>query len=323
MSAAKKNIILLNDGRAGNFNQLKALTNQLNGNFNIIEKKITFSPAIILPNFINLLFRTGLNYRNLIAKLDNIDFIFSAGRRSALAAILLQKKFPKSKIIQLMKPQLKHQYFAFIATPKHDKYKFADYEMLLAPNSINKKNLSNAQAKWPQLTSKTKILAVIIGGDTKNNKITEHTALKLCTEIIALQKKFKLKLLLVTSRRTNDQLTQIIKNKLTKQVKFFFWHELKQENNPYLAILAAADNFLVTADSVSMISDCLATGKPTIIFNSGFGETKHHKLVKLLAQKKYIITSNNALKNHKLDYVYQPLLEAEELKKAIAKKLNF
>ena len=323
MSAAKKNIILLNDGRAGNFNQLKALTNQLDGNLNIIEKKITFSPASILPNFINLLFRTGLNYHNLIAKLDNIDFIFSAGRRSALAAILLQKKFPKSKIIQLMRPQLKHQYFAFIATPKHDQYKFSDHEMLLAPNSINKKNLANALAKWPKLTSKTKTLAIIIGGDTKNNKISKHIALKLCSEILALQKKFKLKLLLVTSRRTNDQLTQIIKNKLTKQIELFFWQELKQENNPYLAILAAANYFLVTADSVSMISDCLATGKPTIIFNSGFGEAKHHKLVKLLEKKEYIITSNKALKNNKINYFYQPISEAEELKKAITKKLSF
>ncbi len=64
MSVVKETILLLNDGRIGNFNQVKALTQNLEQKYNIIEKKITFSFFIFLPNFINLFFNTGVNHKN-------------------------------------------------------------------------------------------------------------------------------------------------------------------------------------------------------------------------------------------------------------------
>jgi mitochondrial fission protein ELM1 len=44
--------------------------------------------------------------------------------------------------------------------------------------------------------------------------------------------------------------------------------------NPYFAFLALADAFLVTADSVSMISEAAATGKPVHILDLDGGNAK-------------------------------------------------
>jgi hypothetical protein len=44
--------------------------------------------------------------------------------------------------------------------------------------------------------------------------------------------------------------------------------------NPYFTYLALADAFLVTADSVSMISEAAATGKPVHIFDLDGGNAK-------------------------------------------------
>ena len=44
--------------------------------------------------------------------------------------------------------------------------------------------------------------------------------------------------------------------------------------NPYFAFLALADAFLVTADSVSMISEAAATGKPVHILCLDGGNAK-------------------------------------------------
>lgn len=44
--------------------------------------------------------------------------------------------------------------------------------------------------------------------------------------------------------------------------------------NPYFAYLALADAFLVTADSVSMISEAAATGKPIHILDLDGGNAK-------------------------------------------------
>jgi hypothetical protein len=45
-------------------------------------------------------------------------------------------------------------------------------------------------------------------------------------------------------------------------------------DNPYYAYLAIADALLVTADSVSMVSEAAATGKPVHILNLDGGDAK-------------------------------------------------
>src|SRR5207245_2839417 len=45
-------------------------------------------------------------------------------------------------------------------------------------------------------------------------------------------------------------------------------------DNPYYAYLAAADALLVTADSVSMVSEAAATGKPVHILELAGGDAK-------------------------------------------------
>ena len=41
----------------------------------------------------------------------------------------------------------------------------------------------------------------------------------------------------------------------------------RDADNPYFAILALADEIIVTADSISMIAEACATGKPTYLFD--------------------------------------------------------
>lgn len=322
MLAAKKNIILLNDGRIGNFNQIKALALTLPKHYQISELNINFSPLIILPNFINLIFKTGVNYPQLLKQLKNVDLIFSAGRRSALAAVLIKNKFPNSKIIQLMRPELNHKYFSFIATPKHDNYQFSDHEMLLAPNLISTQNLKLAAKKWPHLQSPKTKLAVIIGGDTKNNKITEKTSRDFCLTLQEIQKKYNFELMVITSRRTPKILEKTIKEALNHKTQFFLWHKIDKNNNPYLAILNIADYFLVTIDSVSMLSDCLSTHKATIIYQTGFGAKKHQQIAKNLIKNNYTLTIEDFLASKNLSFNTKKLSEIEKLKIAVESKIK-
>jgi hypothetical protein len=44
----------------------------------------------------------------------------------------------------------------------------------------------------------------------------------------------------------------------------FVWD--RESDNPYLGVLASADRLVVTSDSVSMISEALATGHPVEVF---------------------------------------------------------
>ena len=45
------------------------------------------------------------------------------------------------------------------------------------------------------------------------------------------------------------------------------------ENNPYLGLLAVADAFIVTGESMSMLAEATATGRPVFVFDVGDGDT--------------------------------------------------
>jgi len=45
------------------------------------------------------------------------------------------------------------------------------------------------------------------------------------------------------------------------------------ENNPYLGLLALADAFIVTGESMSMLAEATATGRPVYVFDVGDGPT--------------------------------------------------
>ena len=61
------------------------------------------------------------------------------------------------------------------------------------------------------------------------------------------------------SRRTPDWAQAMLADGLPK-ASAFLWDGA--EPNPYRALLAAADAFIVTADSVNMVSEAAATGRP-------------------------------------------------------------
>ena len=50
---------------------------------------------------------------------------------------------------------------------------------------------------------------------------------------------------------------------------FFYQWRPDDPNNPYLGILACADRLIVTGDSIAMLSEACATGKPVQMFDLG------------------------------------------------------
>jgi uncharacterized protein len=66
------------------------------------------------------------------------------------------------------------------------------------------------------------------------------------------------------SPRSEKNAHQIIARQVTVPHCVYPW--TPDGDNPYQAALALADKFVVTSDSVSMISEALSTGKPVSLF---------------------------------------------------------
>ena len=66
-------------------------------------------------------------------------------------------------------------------------------------------------------------------------------------------------------------------DEIIKNLDFFQNMELIKDENPYLAIVGYADFFVITGDSVSMISECCSVGKSVYIFDEKNISTKKHR----------------------------------------------
>jgi mitochondrial fission protein ELM1 len=78
-------------------------------------------------------------------------------------------------------------------------------------------------------------------------------------------------LMVSTSRRSGPELTAAIKERL-RDVPAVLWEG--QGENPYFAYLGLADYIVVTCDSVSMVTEACATGKPVYVIELEGGSRK-------------------------------------------------
>jgi hypothetical protein len=78
-------------------------------------------------------------------------------------------------------------------------------------------------------------------------------------------------LMVSTSRRTSPAAAAILRRHLADSGALV-WDG--SGTNPYLGMLAWADAFIVTADSVNMTCEAAATGRPVHIFSLGKGRRK-------------------------------------------------
>jgi hypothetical protein len=78
-------------------------------------------------------------------------------------------------------------------------------------------------------------------------------------------------LIITASRRTSEAQRDAFLSGLGTRAH---WHWDGTGENPYMGMLAWADTILVTADSVSMLSDAASTGKPVYMIPMDGGSAK-------------------------------------------------
>lgn len=281
----KDEIWILSDGRPGTVSQSIALAEEIGFEYKIITLEYSFLAK--LPNcaLSNSLLRLNKISRQ---KFNNLDYlpslVISAGRKCAPIALFLKKKSEnKTKIIQIMKPDLNFNKFDFLILPKHDEVNEQQFPNLITTigslSNVNEKHIELEREKFTNWFSEIKKpkIAVLLGGSSNKTKFEKDSAIKLAKISSKLAEEMNAILLVLNSRRTSEELTKAFRSNLECDFKFYDWRELKDEN-PYMAILGYADFFIITGDSISMISECCSTGKPVYIFDEKEISAAKHRL---------------------------------------------
>jgi mitochondrial fission protein ELM1 len=140
----------------------------------------------------------------------------------------------------------------------------------LTLHQVTPQRLHEGASQWaPQwLDLPRPFTAVIVGGDSGPFTLGPKAASRLGREASGIARESGGSLLVSTSSRTSKEASLALQNALDAPHYFYPWCP-DPDANPYWGVLGAADNFIVTADSIAMLSEACATGKPVSMFDIG------------------------------------------------------
>ncbi|QQV74633.1 hypothetical protein H6P87_00169 [Rickettsia tillamookensis] len=343
--SSSTSIYVLADDRTGNTHQAIALAEKLTKEYTII--KLQYNCLAKLPNFLLKYYPIHIKselLQDIIAKpLPNI--IITAGRRTAVLAFYLKKKFKNVTLIQIMQPSLPYNSFDAVILPYHDCRRLSSRGLstgsrlfidLLdtvdkprddtknkniipingAINNVTEKfaaaNLE-LQNHYPNLKQ---FIAVIIGGNNKKFNFNENEANLFSSLLNKIYTNQQIPFFISFSRRTPQAVKSIIKNNMPSSTIIYDPNE-DAGYNPYIAMLANAKYIISTVDSISMCSEAASSGKPLYIFcPPNFNSSKHKIFIKQLVEQKIARTFDESVTMLE-EYSYTPLNEAERVAKII------
>lgn len=318
----KPKILVLIDSRTGGANQALELAQQLGELYDV--EQVQYNLFAKLPNYLLSFFPIHVK-RSILKRLRHKkipEIIISSGRRTAALAIYLKKISKNVKIIQIMRPYLDYKEFEFIILPQHDSFPKETDNVIRVVGALSHaksnylKTGSDFNNYYPDMT---RFIAVIIGGSTKNQKMTLEDIKPMADALFTISENHALPLFISFSRRTPRNVKDYFYKKFTWPHNIYDTESNRP--NPYPAILYNADYIVCTMDSISMCSEAASTGKPLYIFNPPNFKLKKHKIfVQYLVdfgKAKFFDIKANYLKKYK----YSPLDEMGKVVNIIKKRL--
>ncbi|XWS52825.1 hypothetical protein CRYUN_Cryun11dG0105400 [Craigia yunnanensis] len=194
-------------------------------------------------------------------------------------------------VIQIQHPRSQLNRFDLVITPRHDFYPLTPQAQKQVPrflhswitpreppdrhvvltlgalHQIDSAALRSAAAAWhDEFAPLPKPLLVVnIGWPTSHCRYAADLAKHLTASLLSILASCGT-VRISFSSRTPEKVSKVIVKELADNPKIYIWDG--QEPNPHMGHLAWADAFVITADSVSLISEACSTGKPVYVIGA-------------------------------------------------------
>ena len=194
------------------------------------------------------------------------DVWIGCGRAAIPSSIAVRRwSHGATFVVQVQDPLRPPRLFDMVTPPTHDRLSGPNvFSILGAPNRVTPARLAAEQQRFaPRLADLPRpFTAVLVGGRSRAFDLPRSHALALADAVEAVLQSEGGSVLLTFSRRTPMEAQALIRARLIDRPGWL-WDGTGE--NPYFAFLAAADRFLVTADSINMVAEAASTGRPVHI----------------------------------------------------------
>ena len=202
------------------------------------------------------------------------DLVIGCGRNTATPALAIRRASGGGILTaQIQNPGVGFGEFDLLVVPEHDRLHGPRVIVTRgAVHRVTRARLAAERGRFPALAALPRpILSVLIGGANKAYRLTLRRLGEIADAVAAVLHSQGGSALVTTSRRTGAAGIGLLRDRLGN-LPVAIWDGSGE--NPYFAYLALADAFMVTADSVSMISEAAATGNPVHILDLDGGNAK-------------------------------------------------
>ncbi|XP_022935405.1 mitochondrial fission protein ELM1-like isoform X1 [Cucurbita moschata] len=240
---------------------------------------------------------------------DGPLLVIASGRDTISVASSIKRFAPENVfVVQIQHPRSRLDRFDLVIAPRHDYYSLTPQAQQQIPWLLRRwitpceppgKNvvltvgalhqadfaaLRCAASTWhDELAYLPKPLLVVnIGGPSSNCRYGVDLAKQLATMLQNVLWSCG-SVRISFSRRTPEKISKLLVEEFSTHPKVFIWDG--EGPNPHLGHLAWADAFVITADSVSMLSEACSTGKPVYVIGADRCTWKFADFQKSLAEQ--------------------------------------
>ncbi len=198
------------------------------------------------------------------------DLVIAAGRRQIAVALWIREQSAgHSRLVQLGRPQVGLRHFDLVVAT-------SQYRVPAAPNVIHldlplmrggsQDDIAAAGEYWASVYAgrPRPWAALMVGGPAKPFRLDAEVAGRLIADAAGTVAGDGGTLFVTTSPRTPTAVADALERGMPAGGCFYRWSP-EPERNPYRGLLALADRFMVTGDSISMLVEVARLGKPLVL----------------------------------------------------------
>ncbi len=279
MSKPPERCWVLTTGEAGMRSQVIGLAEATGLEFE--EKQISLrAPWSWLPGHLCPFPLAGLDRAHDRLEPPWPDLLISCGRRSTAASIAIRRRSGgHTMTVHIQDPQAPPSAFDLVIPMRHDGLTGANvFPVDTALHRISASVRQEAEKIWHKRLKpqETDLLGIILGGANRHYEFSDETVTRLHT-IIEDARSRGTDVIVTPSRRTEPAVSEGLVHHFGSDPGFSLWDGSGE--NPYSGILAVADRFVVTGESISMVSEALATGRPVHILPLAGKGRRHQRFL--------------------------------------------
>ncbi|MDR3521420.1 MAG: mitochondrial fission ELM1 family protein [Acidocella sp.] len=189
--------------------------------------------------------------------------IIGCGGAGARVAAALRG--PNVKVVVIQHPRMALKKFDLVFAGRHDG--IAGANVVVTRNALHRVTMQRLAAEadlWrPFFAPQNRpLVAVLLGGSNGRYRFDAAAAEQFARQLAAMMERDGTGLVITPSRRTSHEVVSILRRVL-EPLGAWIWDGTGE--NPYFGMLGVADAIIVSADSVSMVSEAVATSKPVFL----------------------------------------------------------